>query len=63
MAAHVGPPQLLFGRGGLFVLVHLTPELVRCARLAIGALPAWVDVRAVGSEGGLSARDGEVWVF
>ena len=48
---------------GAVFLARLTPVLMRCARLAIGALPVWVDVRAVGSEGGLSARDGEVWVF
>lgn len=59
MAAHVGPPQLLFGRGGLFGASYACVDALR-ACLASGALRCGADVRAGGVNSDLTARETEV---
>lgn len=61
MAAHVGPPQLLFGRGGgLFGASYACVDALR-ACLASGARRVGVDVCAGGVvNSDLAAREAEV---
>lgn len=63
VAAHVGPPQLLFDWGAFLCWRILRLCWLDTRLLRTGAFTFGFDVRAIGVNGYLSACDREVWVF